>query len=263
MSPDAVAERAVRDRRTDLRPARGQPGRVGHPADHHRGPPPDRGRPPAGRRGTGRASPRSAPDELPGECLQEVGVHEIVVHYPVFASSPALVTFQLAVVGADEPDDPEQVLPNSIVKQRGDMKVVGEVTGRPGVALPAGVLGPQGGARCVTHSSIPSCRRSSRVPASSWVTCSTPTVSPRCGPWSTSSPPTWVAACTRRSRAPMSSTGDASGSASRRWSPTCSTGCSTITTCSPRAWPSSGPGTTPGSAPTRTGRWSTSGTSAA
>jgi hypothetical protein len=46
------------------------------------------------------------------------------------------VTFQLAVVGADEPDDPEQVLPNSLVKQRGDMKVVGEVTGRPGVALP-------------------------------------------------------------------------------------------------------------------------------
>lgn len=78
----------------------------------------------------------SAPDELPGECLQEIGTHEIVVHYPVFASSPALVTFQLAVVGADEPDDPEQVLPNSLVKQRGDMKVVGEVTGRPGVALP-------------------------------------------------------------------------------------------------------------------------------
>ena len=60
------------------------------------------------------------------------------MHYPVFASSPALVTFQLAVVGADEPDDPEQVLPNWIVKQRGDMKVVGEVTGRPGVALPRG-----------------------------------------------------------------------------------------------------------------------------
>lgn len=78
----------------------------------------------------------SAPDELPAECLQEVGTHEIVIRYPVFASSPALVTFQLAVVDANEPDDPEQVLPNSLVKQRGDMKVVGEVTGRPGVALP-------------------------------------------------------------------------------------------------------------------------------
>lgn len=77
----------------------------------------------------------SSPDELPSEFLQEPGWYRFCVHYKSIAGAPAPGTFQIAVVTEDEPDDPEQLLPNAVERRRADMRVVGPVTSRPGVYL--------------------------------------------------------------------------------------------------------------------------------
>lgn len=78
----------------------------------------------------------AAPDALPSEFLSIPGTHHFRVHYPVMPSCPAVATFQIAVVGEGEPDDPEQLLPHAIDRARADLLVRGEVTARPGVWFP-------------------------------------------------------------------------------------------------------------------------------
>jgi ABC-type polysaccharide/polyol phosphate transport system ATPase subunit len=78
----------------------------------------------------------AVPDELPSDFLQTPGWYRFVVHYTTVTGAPAPGTFQIAIVTADEPDDPEQLLPHAVDKKRADMRVVGPITSRPGVYLP-------------------------------------------------------------------------------------------------------------------------------
>ncbi len=78
----------------------------------------------------------AAPDELPSSFLQEPGTYRVEIQFPMVTAAPGVATFQLALVNAEEPDDPEQLLPNAIDRGSADFKVVGDVTSRPGVYFP-------------------------------------------------------------------------------------------------------------------------------
>lgn len=82
----------------------------------------------------------AAPDELPSSFLQEPGTYRVEVQFPMVTAAPGVATFQLALVNTDEPDDPEQLLPNAVDRGSADFKVSGDVTSRPGVYFPRVVL---------------------------------------------------------------------------------------------------------------------------
>lgn len=77
----------------------------------------------------------AVPDQLPSDFLQDPGWYRFRIHYKSVTCAPAPATFQVAVVTKDEPDDPEQLLPNALEKRRADMRVLGELTSRPGAYL--------------------------------------------------------------------------------------------------------------------------------
>lgn len=78
----------------------------------------------------------AAPDGLPSDILEQAGIYRFRLHYPIMPTCPGKATFQLAVVTEDDPEDPEQLLPHAIERERVELNVRGELTARPGVWFP-------------------------------------------------------------------------------------------------------------------------------
>lgn len=78
----------------------------------------------------------ATPDVLPSEFLTEPGVYDFELAYDQMHLCPCIVTFQIAAVTGDDPDDPEQLLPNAFARIEAKLVVRGEVTSRPGMYLP-------------------------------------------------------------------------------------------------------------------------------
>lgn len=77
------------------------------------------------------------PDALPSEFMQQPGTYRVSVHYPIVTISPALTTWQVAIVDSEgDEEDPQHTLPNAIHKKTIDVRVDGPITPRPGIKLP-------------------------------------------------------------------------------------------------------------------------------
>lgn len=76
-----------------------------------------------------------APEVVADGFIDRAGSWLFELDWSAIPIANSVLTFRVAVVRGDDPEDPEQLFPNAVTEASADLRVLGPVTAKPGLAL--------------------------------------------------------------------------------------------------------------------------------